>query len=202
MNPNDPKPSHCDDCDWTFTCWTGKDACRKKPITTQSPKPSQAAIDGTPRCDEAFNFQIACPQWQQRDIATRIARQLERELNFERKDNEELREANHALGPQLRDVLKELAAANRALDTERAELASWQKAHAVLREVLDTHETDRREWIASLTRERDVRRQLEKTVESVAVSLPDNSPDVVNQCAKILTNALAASCALDKERTL
>lgn len=26
--------THCDDCDWTFTCWQGSDTCREKPAPT------------------------------------------------------------------------------------------------------------------------------------------------------------------------
>jgi hypothetical protein len=40
---------HCDECDWTFTCWQGRDKCRKKPA-----QPAEPSADGyVPTPDEA-----------------------------------------------------------------------------------------------------------------------------------------------------
>lgn len=62
-------------------------------------------------------------------------------------------------------IVTQLETVREALAKERDESASWQKAHKVLKGVLDSHETDRREWMAKLETSRANEQRLAAEVE-------------------------------------
>lgn len=138
-------------------------------------EPSQAAMDETPRTDALYD-ERAMDERRVGHGAARLCRQLERELT----------------------------AANRALETERAELASVRVQLTAWHNLFGTSQLTHA--IAARDRERAVRRQLAEDMENLCVPYTESKKSGLPSGVYVqrfrfekAESALAASRALDQE---